>query len=143
MKRQTLSLDIEALFPGSTIKIGNQAIIIRPLNITQIAEISKKLTGVGMILSNKDITWENFNLPKNLFSITTLILENVPEVLEEASNIALSDLQQLPLEMIVVIVNAVIEENLKSKEVLEKNFKSLTEKFLPEQPKKKKTKGKK
>jgi hypothetical protein len=135
-QRQSLSIDLDSLFPGSSITIGTQTVLIRPLNIEQLALISKQLTGVGTILSEKGVTWENFNTPENLFHLAVVLLGNVPDVLEEAANINIEDLKKLPIELLVQIIEAIISENLKSKDSLEKNFKSLTEKFLPETPEK-------
>jgi len=132
-ERQTLSLDLDSLFPGSTVTIGNQSIIIKPLTIEQLAILSKKLTGFGDVLAEKGVTWENYNSPENLFKLAIVILENVPDVLEEASNVRIEDLRVLPIELVVEIIETIISENLKSKESLEKNFKSLTKKFLPEE----------
>lgn len=131
MQRQALSLDLDSLFPGSSITIGNQSIVIRPLNIEQLSVLSKKVTGLTTILVDQGVTWENFNTPENLFKLAIIVLENVPDVLEEASNVDIEDLKKLPLEIIVQIVDAIISENLKSKEGMEKNFKSLIEKFRP------------
>lgn len=136
-KRQSLSMDLDSLFPGETIEIGNSSIIIRPLSIEQIALISKKITGLGNILSEQGITWENYEEIENMFKIASVILENFPDVLEEASNVNIEDLKMLPIEPIVQIVDKIIEVNLKSKEGLEKNFKSLISKFPQEEVEKK------
>ena len=129
MKKQKLSQDLEALFPGSALSIGNESIIIRPLNIEQLATLSKKASCIGSILVEKKITFENFNTPTNLFQLAVICLENIPDVLEEAANVEMDSLKKLPIEIIAQIIEKIISENLKSKEVLEKNFKSLIEKF--------------
>jgi len=140
MKKQKLNLDLEALFPGSALPIGNESIIIRPLNIEQLAILSKKASCIGSILVEKGITFENFNTPINLFQLAVISLENIPDVLAEAANVEMDTLKKLPIEIIVQIIEKIISENMKSKEVLEKNFKSLIEKFqtqpLPTQKKK-------
>ena len=65
------------------------------------------------------------------------------------NSIDINDLRKLPLEKIVEILSKVIEVNLKSKEDLAKNFKSLTEKLVQQIPgakpmiKKSQTKNKK
>ena len=135
-ERQSLNLDLESLFPGEPLTIGNSTITIRPLGFEQIAILVKKLSGMGSILSEKGVTWDNYMKPENLFQIASVLLVNFPEVLEEASNINIDDLKGAPLEVIVQIVEKTISVNLKSKEALEKNFKSLTMNFLPQAPKK-------
>ena len=138
-ERQSLSLDLDALFPGQDLTFGNTTIVIRPLSIQQIATLSKQINGLGATLIKMGVHWENYNQPQNLAKIASVILANFPNVLEEASNIVIEDLQVLPLEAIVQIVETIIDVNLKSKEVLEKNFKSLTKKFIPEEAPKKRT----
>jgi len=143
-QRQSLSLDLDALFPGEDISFGETTIVIRPLSIQQIAILSKKIKGFGSTLSALDVTWENYSTPGGIFKISSVILENFPDILEEAANVAIEDLQVLPIEAIVKIVEKIIAVNMKSKEELEKNFKSLTEKFIPEEnPKAQATKNRK
>lgn len=134
MEKQKLDIDLEALFPGTALPIGNQLLIIRPLNIEQLSILSKKVSGLGTILEKEKITLENFNKPENLFKLAIIALDNAPDVLEEAANVEIDTLRQLPLDIVVQIVETIISENMKSKEVLEKNFKSLISKFQ-DQPK--------
>jgi hypothetical protein len=131
-EKQKLSLDLDALFPGESVQIGNSIVIIRPLSIAQIALISKKLKTMGSILAKEGVTWENFSEKTSIFKIAVTLLESFPEVLEEASNIEVEDLKQLPLDYVILILTKIIEVNLKSKETLTKNFKSLTEQLLVE-----------
>ncbi len=135
-QRQRLNLDLESLFPGDTLTIGNQTVDIRPLGLEQLAIIARKLKGFGSVLSKEGVTWNNYNQPENLLKLAVILLEQFPEVLEEASNIALEDLKLLPIEIIVEVLDKVLEVNMKSKEKLEGNFKSLIEK-LNMSPKKK------
>lgn len=131
-EKQKLSLDLDALFPGESVPIGNSIVIIRPLSISQITTISKKLKTMGSILAKEGVTWENFSEKTSIFKIAVTMLESFPEVLEEASNIEVEDLKQLPLDYVILILTKIIEVNLKSKETLTKNFKSLTEQLLVE-----------
>jgi len=117
------------LFPGETVPIGKSIILIRPLNIEQIAVLSKKIKAIGSLLSKEGITWENYSEKTSLLKIAVVLLDSFPDVLEEASNIDINDLKKLPLNSIVLIVSKVIEVNLKSKDDLIKNFTSLIEKL--------------
>jgi hypothetical protein len=128
--RQKLSIDFDELFPGSTLSIGTTVVIIRPLGLEQIALISKRIKGIGKILSDEGVTWENYAEKSSLFKIAVTILDSFPDVLEEASNIDIADLKRLPLECITQIINKVIEVNLQSRDDLVKNFKSLTEQLV-------------
>jgi len=132
--RQTLSLDLDQLFPGETFEIGEQSIMIRPLSLAQIAEISKKMKGFGSTLLEEGVTWENYNEAGSMFKIASVILINFPEILEEAANLEIECIKILPLEIIVSLVNKIIEVNLQSKEELAKNFNSLTKKFMEVMP---------
>lgn len=129
-KRQKLSIDFDNLFPGETLEIGNSSVMIQPLGLEQIAIISKRIKGIGNVLEKEGVTWENYAEKSSLFKIAVVILDSFPDVLEEASNIDITDLKCLPLECIVKIVNKVIEVNLKSRDDLVKNFKSLTEQLV-------------
>ena len=107
-ERQSLSIDLDALFPGEELVIGKSTVIIRPLNISQISNISKKLKGMGQILSKEGVTWDNFAEKQSIISIAVCLIDNFPEVLEEAANINLEDLQNLPLESIILLLNKTI-----------------------------------
>ena len=128
-EKQTLSVDLDSLFPGSTFSIGDQSIVIKPLGIEQISVISKKLTGVVEILSEQGVTMETFNTAENLFKLTVVLVANFPDVISEAANLEIADVKRLPIEVLVPLVDKIIEVNLKSKESLEKNFKSLIKRF--------------
>jgi len=129
-ERQKLSVDFDSLFPGETLEIGNSTVLIRPLGFEQIAIIIKRIKGIGTVLEKEGVTWENFEEKSSLFKIAVVVIDSFPDVLEEASNIDIADLKRLPLEYIVKIVNKVIEVNLKSRDDLVKNFKSLTEQLI-------------
>ena len=130
IKRQSLSIDLDELFPGDTITIGNQPILIRPLLFEQGTLLVKKIKGLLPIIEQEGITWENFNEYSNIFKLVYIAFENSPVILEEVLNIDIEDLKKLPIEIIVQLVDKAIEVNMKSKEGLEKNFKSLIRKFL-------------
>jgi len=135
-ERIRLSFNLESLFPGDTLTIGEQTIDIRPLGIKQLAIIARKLKGFGKVLSEEGVDWENYNQPENLLKLAVILLEQFPDVLEEGSNIASEDLQQLPIDIVVEILDKVLEVNMKSKEKLEGNFKSLAGRFsLVQSPK--------
>jgi len=124
-KRQRLELDLESLFPGDTVDIGGKIIEIRPLGVLQLSIIARKLKGFGASLVADGVTWENYQDPSNLLKIAVVLLEQFPEVIEEASNVDIEDIQTLPIEYVVQLVDKVVEVNMKSREKLEGNFKSL------------------
>lgn len=126
-KLQRLNLNLDSLFPGKSIKICDQVVIIKPLNVEQLAMISRTIKGYVDVLVEDGVTWETVKLPANIMKIAVTLLEQFPEVLETASQIAKEDLLQLPVEIIVDILTTVIEVNLESKEKLEGNLNSLIE----------------
>ena len=130
-KRQSLSINLDELFPGETVEIGTQSILIRPLSFSQVAILSKKIKGLGRLLTSEGVTWENYNTPDSIFKIAIIIIDNFPDILEEASNVKIDDLRALPLESVAKIVDAIVAVNMKSKEALEKNLASLAEKLVP------------
>lgn len=128
--RQTISIDFAELFPGEPIVIGKQTVVICPLSLEQVTTLTKQLKGLIPIFDKEGITMENFNSTENIIKMIPILFDNAPLIIEEASNIALSDLKQLPIGIIVEIIDKIVEVNLKSKDVLEKNFKSLINRFL-------------
>jgi hypothetical protein len=128
-ERLRLKLDLDSLFPGDTLTIGENVIPIKPLGIRQLADVSRQLDGFGTLMSEKGITWDNYNQPQHITTIATLLLQHAPEVLAEASNIEAEDLRELTPELIAEVLDKVLEVNLASKEKLEKNFKSLAAKM--------------
>lgn len=130
-KRQSLSINLDELFPGETVEIGTQSILIRPLSFSQVAILSKKIKGLGRLLTSEGVTWENYNTPDSIFKIAIIIIDNFPDILEEASNVKIDDLRALPLELVAKIVDVIVVVNMKSKEALEKNLASLAEKLVP------------
>ena len=135
--RQKLNLDLSSLFPGETLTIGEQVVDIRPLGIRSLAIVARKLKGFGYVLQEDGVTFDNYSEPENIIKLATLLLEQFPEVLEEASNIDKADLEKLPIEIVVSILDKVISVNMKSRESLEKNFKSLAARLNPTKPKEK------
>lgn len=128
-ERQRLKIDLEALFPGEEITIGDSSVTIRPLGLLQLSKISRQLKGFTKSLGDEGVTFDNYSEPKNILILAEVLLNQFPDILEEASNISIDDLNELPIEFIVEIIDVILTVNLKSKGTLEKNFKSLVGKF--------------
>ena len=136
-ERTRLTLDLEELFPGDTIQVGSQTVPILPLGLFQLTLVSKKLKAFTAELIKEGVNWDNYSQPENMLKLAVVVLEKFPELLEECSNIAQEDLNQLPIEVVVEIVDKVVEVNMKSKDTLEKNFMSLAGKLNLMTPQKK------
>ena len=132
-----ITTDLDKLIPGENLTIGDQVIVIRPLGLRKIKEITSKVSALFKILSEKGVTFSesnevpaNFKTPENLLLIAETLVTQFPEVLEEVSGIDKEDLEELPVDIIVDILSVCLEVNLKSKESLLGNWQSLTGKLI-------------
>jgi len=126
MKERTrLKLDLDALLPGDEFPIGNETVTIRPLSLVQYKLIIGKVKALFAILKTHGVTGENYKDTDNLILIAEIVVEQFPDLLEEISNIASEDLQELPIEIIVALIDKCLEVNMKAKDSLMGNFKSL------------------
>lgn len=135
-------VDWDALFPGEPFTVGNNTHNVTPLNIENIAKISRKIKLVLPLIKKEGITLDNIKDPENIVRVIPILMDNAPDIVSEATKINLESLVKFPPQHMVEIVTIAIKVNLKSKEALEKNFDSLVETFqsLPEM-KEAKTKG--
>ena len=124
-----LGLNLDSLFPGKAIALDTGSVEIKPLSIVTLASVVRKVKGIGPILVEKGVTWENYNDPQNLFVIVEVIMDNIPSLMEELTDIDIDDIKLLPLEALVILLTGVIDVNIQSKESLEKNFESLAGKL--------------
>lgn len=124
-ERQRITVDLEELFPGEIFEIGSQKLIIAPLQAGQIADIFKKVKVLVKSLKDDGVDFQNYQDPDNMLKLSTVILEQSPELLEECSNIAVEDIRKLPIEKIVELLTVIIAANLKAKESLLGNLASL------------------
>ncbi|MCP3683861.1 MAG: hypothetical protein GY861_14345 [bacterium] len=152
MERTKIQLDdFDELFPGESIVIGSQTIIIPPLRLEQVMAMFKKGKILIKKLNEVGVTWENLTSYESLFKIAETAFAFSPDLLEEASNIQMKDLKRLPMEPIVKIVEAIIKVNVSSRDSLIKNLRSLAKMFqevakegnleTPKDPKNSKTKN--
>lgn len=131
IKRQSLNINLDELFPGETVEIGTVSILIRPLSFLQVAVLSKKIKGLSTLLIQEGVSWENYTSPDSIFKIAVIVIDNFPEILEEASNVDINDLRALPIELVAKLLDVIIAVNMKSKEALEKNLTRLAERLVP------------
>lgn len=130
MKERTrIKTDVEALLPGEEFQIGSQSVTIRPLSLQQYSFILGKLRALASYCKEQGITEENFQETLVFIQLAEIILSKFPDILEEVSNIHIDDLQELPIEIIVSLIDKCLDVNLKAKESLMGNFKSLTGKM--------------
>lgn len=161
-EKPRLNLNLDSLLPGESLPIGNTTVIIRPLGLLQIKFITKRISTIFSSFKEKGITFSttrqefpdvdnpgkmavyaippNYREPDHLVTIAETLVADFPDVLSEVSGIHMDDLDILPLETIVSIIDKCLDVNLKSKESLMGNWQSLTEKLekmnLLQKPKK-------
>lgn len=131
-----ITTDLDKLIPGEALVIGDQTIMIRPLGIFKIKEIISKISSLHTVLVDKGVTFStinsvppNYKSPDKLILIAETLVGQFPEVLEEVSGIDVQDLGELPLEIIVSIIDKCLDVNMKSKESFMGNWLSLTGKL--------------
>ena len=86
--------------------------------------------------STKTIKSEIKKKGRVILDVASLVIGEFPDLLEEVTNIDKDDLVQLPPDVIVNLIAAAIEVNLKSKDTLIKNYNRLTSLVNPKQEKK-------
>lgn len=124
-ERIQLGVDWDHLFPGDKLKIGDKTIPIIPLNLGSIASITRQLKVFSDLFTKEGITLKNYAEHKNLLPVVSNILEQAPEIIEEASNIHKDDISAMPPHIALELIQKVLEVNLKNKEDFLKNFQSL------------------
>ena len=124
-ERIRLNLDLDSLLPGDAFQIGNDTIIIRPLGLLQYKMVVGKIKALMGVLTEAGVTSQNYRESDKLIIIAETLLTKFPEILSEVSNIDDEDLQQLPLEIIVSLIDKCLEVNLKAKDALLGNWNSL------------------
>lgn len=130
----SFDVDWEALFPGKKFTVGSKTINITPLNIENIAKVTRKIKTIMPMLKAEGIDWDGLNNPEMIVKLIPILMDNAPEMISEATGIDIESLVKFPPEYMLQLVTIVIEVNLESKDALEKNFESLVKTFqdLPE-----------
>lgn len=119
--------DWDDLLQGDTITLGKTTVVISPLGIAQLKNMSLKVKALMEALAEKGINSSNFDAPENMANTFTTLVERVPELMEEATGINRDDIARLPLAKGVELLRKVIEVNVKSQETLVKNLQALGE----------------
>lgn len=114
--------DFELLLPGKTITVGTSEIVIKPLGMERLKLMFQRLGTIAETLKAEGITFKNYNKEDKLLKLVEVIMDKAPDLLSDASNIKLADLQRLPVMINVRILTDVLELNIESQEGLEKNL---------------------
>lgn len=115
------------LLQGDSITLGKTVVVIAPLSLAQLKSIGIKLKAVVGILKEAGVTAENFDTPEAMGSAFTVLVDRVPELLEEVTRISRDDIARLPLAKGVELLAKVVAVNMASQEALTKNLQALGE----------------
>jgi len=119
--------DFKLLLPSRLISVGNSKIEITPLGIAELKSILQRVNLISADLAAATIDGENYMEADKLFKLVEIIMDKAPDILSDASKIAVEDLLRLPLAPNVEILRSVLEINIESQEGLEKNLSRLAE----------------
>lgn len=131
MKKLKFDMDWDSLFPGKPFKVQNMTHYVRPLTISGIASMTKKIKNVLPVMKENGIDLQNLetleekNLAEFVIKIVPILMEIAPEIVSDATGIEVDSLMNFPPQYLIELVTVAVEANLESKESLEKNFKSL------------------
>lgn len=119
--------DWEMLLPGRVLTFGTTMLEIRPLGLEDFAGIIRRVTVIKDDLVVAGINLENYSQGEGLMKLTTLLVDKIPDVLSDATDLVIEDIKKLPLSSVMSLISAVIEVNIESQEGLLKNFGTLAE----------------
>jgi len=120
--------DWNNLIPGKEVSIASQKVTVRPLGFRKLTETIRKIKSVMGELSKTGISAENYSKLENLMSITTIVLENIPEIISDSCNLDPRDIPNLPVQVAIKLIEAIIDVNIDSQKGLLKNCVALAEK---------------
>ena len=121
--------DWENLLPAKEVPIGSKKIIIEPFGVKALKVAIQQVISIQGMFEAQGITRTNFNKAENLPKVAVILIDNIPDLLADASGIPVDEFSRLPLAPVVEILNAVIDVNLESQRGLEKNLPALVAKL--------------
>lgn len=120
--------DWENLVPIIEIPIASQKVSIRPLGFKKLTETIRKFQNSQKELLESGVTLENYSSPEGMLAITTIILERMPDIISDSSNIDLTDVERLPINVALTLVEAILDANITSQKGFLKNLTALATK---------------
>jgi len=121
--------DWQDLLPTKEVKVGSKTVRIEPFGVKAFKHAIQKVISVQGVFESEGITRANFNTAEKIPKVAIIIMDNIPDLLANASGIPLEDFLRLPISPVVEILNAVIDVNLESQRGLEKNLPALVAKL--------------
>lgn len=123
--KRIVDADWDNLLPGKEMAIGQTSFTIRPLGFGDFTSAIKKIESIQGKLTEAGVTASNYKKSDKLFSVASLIMSEIPEVLSEASGVHIEDLNRMPISIVIDIISQVIDVNIESQQGLSKNFSAL------------------
>ena len=129
--KRSLGINWDEFFPGVPITLGDKKILIPAMDTKTAASVTKRLRSIADDVLSAGISVEQIkkmtDFKELLPIVVPIILEKCPDIISDASNIEQDDIDSMPVMEIIKVVAAIIDANIQSKEIFEKNLQSLDE----------------
>lgn len=122
------SEDWTNLIPTKTVPIASKSVTVKPFGFAKLTETIRKFKAVQNQLTEMGVTLANYNEPENLLSITLVILERMPELILDSSNLDPEDIKEIPVNIALTLVEAMLDANIESQKGFLKNLTALASK---------------
>lgn len=120
--------DWDSLVPIKEVSIASKKIVVKPLGFKKLRETIVKLGTIEKELTEKGVTLENYESAQSLLAIASIVLERMPEIISDSSNLHPDDIEGLPINVAIILVEAILDANIESQKGLVKNLAALASK---------------
>ena len=127
--KRSLGVNWDNLFPAVPVELGGKEIEIYPMGLRLSGSVSRRLRLLILEIGAAGIPFEQLknmdDVKEHLPMLASLLLEKAPDLLSDAANIKLEDIEDMPLVEAIKLLDAIIQANIRSREIFEKNLESL------------------
>ena len=113
------------VLPTKKVTLPKGHVIIKAVDAETILSTAPTIKELIDKLTAQNVTAENFQDPETLKKVIFTIIGNFLPLLSDATNIVEKDLRSLPPDILIAIIQATLEVNVKSKDTFIKNWNSL------------------
>lgn len=121
--------DWESLFPGQSYRVGSTQLMLEPMSVGDLAALVDRISSISSKFAALEVTVNDLSnrdsKSESVVGLVSLILKEAPEILADLSTLHVEDVKGLPIDTALDLFNACVDVNLKSKDSLVKNFRSL------------------
>lgn len=121
--------DWEQLLGGKAHTLGSTELVLRPLSLSDFADVLTLLEPLRADFTEEEITTDNIR--EKIVPLAALLIRKAPAVLAKATSLRQEDVQRLPIKAVVPLLSDALEVNLGSIEQLRKNWDSLVQRVQP------------